>query len=114
MARTTTNNFIPLESKTIAFVASATSANVQFTTTVNDNTGIARLPTSLEIANGMTVACFVSWGLDNTTTATAGSYYCGPGVDKIIDLGSTTPAWVAVFPISSTTGSVYLTRGIGS
>lgn len=105
-------NFFPIENQTVVFSSSAASANKQFTVTVPSSQP-AVLPNSLEVMNALTVACFVAWGIDNTTAATvAGSYYVGAGVDKIIDIGEA--AWVAVIPISSTSGSVYLSRGLGS
>lgn len=104
-------NFTPGENKTIAFSASAASANVQFTTAPGDP---AKAPSNIEVNNALSVACFVAWGTDNTAAATvAGSYYVGPGVAKVIDIGAAN-TWVAIIPISSTTGSVYISRGAGS
>lgn len=106
-------NFYPIENKTIAFAASAASANVQFTQTF-PNSSPAISPSSLEIMNATSVGVFVAWGVDNSVTATVASgYYVGPGVDKIIEIGSTM-TWVAVIPIGSVTGNVFLTKGRGA
>jgi len=107
------NNFGPLQTKTIAFAASAASANTQFTTTSTMDS-VAKIPTTIEIYNATSVIVFVAWGTDNTVAATvANSYPVGPGIDKVIDIPATA-TWVAVIPLSSVTGSVYISRGYGS
>lgn len=105
-------NFTPIENRTIVFSSSALSANTQFTVVV-PNSNPAVLPSQIEVMNALTVGCFIAFGTDNTTSATVASgYYVGPGVDKILDIGLV--AWIAVIPVSSTSGSVYISRGLGS
>lgn len=111
MVHSITANFYPLENHTLTWATSNTSQNVQFTLTFD--TG-GKIPSSIEVSNALTVGVFVNMGVDNTVTATSANYYIGPGVDKIFDAGPSRPAWIAVMPISSTSGSVYISRGAGN
>lgn len=108
-------NFFPIENKTINFAAETASERVEFTvaTPANAN-GIKNYSSSLKIANRTSVDVFVAWGTDNTIEATvADSYQVGPGTVEVIEIGDKY-TWIAVIPISSATGNVFLSKGRGA
>ena len=111
-------NFVSLENKKITWAAAANSQSVQFTTTVSTmGGGVALqgtstyLPSSLAINNNTTVPVFVSVGFGSATAATT-DYEIAVGMKEVIDIGQAD--FVAIIPESTTTGSVYLGRGLGN
>lgn len=101
-------NFNPIENKTIG-LSGTSAASTTFSTKIGDP---AKLPSSITVYNATTVVIFVAWGVA-TATADANGYAVGPGYKEIIDIGAVNDT-VSVFPVSTVTGNVYVSRGMGS
>lgn len=105
MVRYTGKNFTPYETHAVS--ASTTSANQTFTQPAQGES--AR---DLLVQNPTDAVVFVKWGT-TAQTATASSFPVMPGAIMIIDTGTTPATNVAVL-LSSGTGTIYLSLGVGA
>lgn len=101
-------NFNPLENKTIGLSGTG-AASVQFTSVVGDPT---KLPDNISVYNATTVVVFIVWGV-GSATATSSGYAVGPGMKEVIDIGAVNDT-VSAIGVSTVTGNVYVSRGLGS
>lgn len=104
-------NYFPIQNKTITWAAASNSQVVQFDAAF-PNSSPSIYPSSLEINNATSVGMFVAWDTA-TLSATSSGYYVGPGSVKVIEIGSLNQ-FVAVIPVGTVTGSVYMSKGRGA
>lgn len=113
----TIKTFAPLENKTITWAATFNSQAVTFTTQVSLGSTFSQgsstyFPSSLKIDNQTGVSVFVAHKAGSDPTAATTDYQVNADSPPIIiDIGQ--DDHVAVIPIGSATGSVYLSHGLG-
>jgi hypothetical protein len=111
-------NFAPYENKTITWAAASNSQNVQFTTKVSLGSTFIQdssdyFPNTLRVVNNTGGAVFLKTGTGSAPTAATTDLEIPAGVVPVdIDIGQAD--YVAVIPVGSATGSVYLSRGLGT
>lgn len=106
-----TKAFSPIENKSFALSSTTASGSVQFTVKKTATNG-GDLPENIEVYNALaSLVIFVAWGVGSATADSTG-YAVGPGQRVRINIGQADT--VAVIPVSSATGAVYIARGDGN